>query len=650
LKKKSLFCFFTILVFGISGILAVTEQNYLYDIDSYVKTHSLPSELTFCGIFPLETSRGSERRDSFLMAIDEINTQSGFNRILPSDVTIKPLFIDDQDSPSGGKLAANYCVENNASIVIGSSKSSSSIAIAEVLTPHEIIQISYASSFRGLSNRTKYPFFMRVENSDNDVVKVINDLAEDFQWTKGSILTDIDILNQDIANEIQSGFNGIIQEKIIFFPQNYTMSDINPLKSTTSEFIVIIDNSNLETLFTMANELQLMNNPNIAWIVINYEEFFPDFIGNDALNDLIQNIIQITPVTFKGPNYQEFVDQWLQTNVCGLTLENGPVSPCAYATGAIPNPYSAPAYDSVFIAAKGFATVSKANPNFTDNNASELLSYLYDVNHVGVGAEYHFNDLGEIEGPYSLYSLSGNTYNLIAEWKGDLKYKTSSITLPGDSSWIITNNELTCFSNCPDYIGRTNSFFPELVISVFLLLTVIIIVFLYIRKSKNKNFSNWIETTQMSKLQQLYRKIIIGLDRVQIHLLKNTDSMHFNKNLITQSGSSVGVINLFPPEFKNELKSTIRGRTVLVLIELAYQKLEQSHTSFIAVNLKLPFSTVASEIRVLTSLGYIENIISKETLSDARFKFYSLTEKGVLFLYLMKESITLTLTQIDDEF
>ena len=121
-------------------------------------TSALPSTINICGVFPISArpDAGPDRRDAFLMAVDAINAQTGGDRILPSGVTLNPIVQDDLNTADGGTAAANACVSANADIVIGSSGSTVSAAMAAVLTPLNIIQISYASSSPSLSDRSKY--------------------------------------------------------------------------------------------------------------------------------------------------------------------------------------------------------------------------------------------------------------------------------------------------------------------------------------------------------------------------------------------------------------------------------------------------------------------------------------------------------------
>ena len=108
------------------------------------------------------------------------------------------------------------------------------------------------------------------------------------------------------------------------------------------------------------------------------------------------------------------------------------------------------------------------------------------------------------------------------------------------------------------------------------------------------------------------------------------------------------ILEFFPETYRQELTTLIRGRSVLVLIELAYLPYTKSNISSLAQDLVLPRSTVHNEMKLLMELGYITLYQTTETLQDTRYKYYTLTERGAQFLLLLKEIIQNTLTKIVD--
>ena len=138
---------------GIITIYAETEQPKT--------THAFTENIKLGGVFPIvkRPDAGPDRRDAFLMAVAELNEQpddgndAGGPRILPDGINFTAIVKDDANTAAGGTLAAQSLITEGVDVVIGSSGSSVSAAMAAELGPKKIVQLSYASSSQTLSNR-----------------------------------------------------------------------------------------------------------------------------------------------------------------------------------------------------------------------------------------------------------------------------------------------------------------------------------------------------------------------------------------------------------------------------------------------------------------------------------------------------------------
>ena len=90
----------------------------------------------------------------------------------------------------------------------------------------------------------------------------------------------------------------------------------------------------------------------------------------------------------------------------------------------------------------------------------------------------------------------------------------------------------------------------------------------------------------------------------------------------------------------------LKAKSILILSEIAYQPLKNSHLVFISKILSIPKQTISDEIKRLVKLNYLQFERKNETLFDSRFKHYSLTEKGIILLHLFTESTRLALIQV----
>ncbi|MHA2110436.1 MAG: hypothetical protein ACW98W_03095, partial [Candidatus Hodarchaeales archaeon] len=197
-------------------------------------------------------------------------------------------------------------------------------------------------------------------------------------------------------------------------------------------------------------------------------------------------------------------------------------------------------------------------------------------------------------------------------------------------------------------------FFPSLMI---LFITAILTLFggyLYYKKKQKPDFAlvpinNLFDTSGIEKLRNIYHKILVGLENAKQFWLSEYPGDEI-ENLIEKQSLDYSVpINVFPADMQQELKSDLRGRSILILVELAYQAPNNSHASFISELLHIPLSTVIFEIKKLMFLQYIKILVNPQTLQDNRIKYYILTPKGIIFLHLLKESVTLSMHNMNKQ-
>ena len=92
------------------------------------------------------------------------------------------------------------------------------------------------------------------------------------------------------------------------------------------------------------------------------------------------------------------------------------------------------------------------------------------------------------------------------------------------------------------------------------------------------------------------------------------------------------MVEYFPSEIQYELRSEIKGRTVLTLIEIAYQDPSDTNPAKLAKSLNIPLSTLSKEIKKLKRLHYVDTHISNQVVKDARYRNFKITLKGFKFL------------------
>jgi len=98
-----------------------------------------------------------------------------------------------------------------------------------------------------------------------------------------------------------------------------------------------------------------------------------------------------------------------------------------------------------------------------------------------------------------------------------------------------------------------------------------------------------------------------------------------------------------------DLISGLRGRSVLTLIEIAYQAADVTNPSNLARILDIPLSSISDEIKKLIQLGYLEYHLSPKMLQDGRYRNYVITGKGVSFLRILKGALELTINRLKEK-
>jgi parallel beta-helix repeat protein len=235
---------------------------------------------------------------------------------------------------------------------------------------------------------------------------------------------------------------------------------------------------------------------------------------------------------------------------------------------------------------------------------------------------FHWNTQNHREGPYLIKVIATNNEGFIMVFVSE-----QSITI---------KNSLFFFDN----------FIQVLVLLSLVGLTLILGLFYYRSKLKSKSIlPGIINTFQPNNLRNLYHKIIIGIENAKIELLGED----LTSELLLDFPENTALANIYPENIRNEMRSDIRGKSVMILTEIAYQPQGNSHSAFISEILSIPRQTTSDEIKRLLKLQYLQPVITSKTLLDARYKYYSITRKGILFLHLLKESIRVTLMEVHKE-
>ncbi|MHA2297403.1 MAG: ABC transporter substrate-binding protein [Candidatus Hodarchaeales archaeon] len=405
------------------------------------KTHALPADILVGGVFPIvkRPEAGRDRRDGFLIAIEEINSQTGTDRILPAGVNMTGLVKDDNNDAAGGKFAAETLISEGAHVVIGTSGSSVSQAMAAELAPHKIVQLSYASSATTLSDRVKFPYFMRNVPSDTSQAIALADLVKVCGWTKGATINTDDSYGTGLVSVFTDVFT-IRDGGTITTAQQFATgasdvaSQAQAIKDSNPEFVLanMIDKDG-KVLFKKAKELGLTDGGAnaVPWLITDGTSTTATFEGDADVKAAMQGFIGTTPVAIQGAGYAAFNTTWYSSTWSHLA---GPA--VSQASGVAFNSYAPFAYDAVYVMAKGLAKAGT-----TEGDA--LLTALYTIEHEGASGSIKFNLNGEIDGRYDYVSLDDVVYTSFGTWsEGTGKGNSTSLatlTLPDGTTKTVAD-------------------------------------------------------------------------------------------------------------------------------------------------------------------------------------------------------------------
>jgi DNA-binding MarR family transcriptional regulator len=153
-----------------------------------------------------------------------------------------------------------------------------------------------------------------------------------------------------------------------------------------------------------------------------------------------------------------------------------------------------------------------------------------------------------------------------------------------------------------------------------------------------------LQSEEIDVLQAIRNKVIIGLENIKSGFIP--ESYTFTTLELPSPTSSM--VEYFPLEFQNELRSKMKGRTVLTLIEIAYQDPSETNPNRLAKSLNIPLSTLSKEIKKLTEMKYVESYVSAQVLEDGRYRNFKITSKGFSFLAILNTTLKIAIDKLKE--
>uniref|UniRef100_A0AAY5EWW9 G-protein coupled receptors family 3 profile domain-containing protein n=1 Tax=Electrophorus electricus TaxID=8005 RepID=A0AAY5EWW9_ELEEL len=287
---------------------------------------------------------------SLMFAVEEINNSSS---LLPG-VSLGYKIYDTCTSKAVGVQMAMALVNGNeksvsnefctkpaqVQAIIGETYSSVSMAVAKSIGPFSIPLISHCATCECLSDKRKYPSFLRTIPSDYHLSRAIAEMVRHFGWTwVGAIRRDDDYGNSGMAafTEVAEQLGICLEYSLPFFntySQGKVLGIIEQIKSSTSRVIVgFVDAGDLEILLDAFFEHNIIGYQWVgteAWIVdpelakMDKHSILQGAIGlavpNIEVTGLKDFILELNRVKSAGSAI--FTKYWETLFHCKYTIQN----------------------------------------------------------------------------------------------------------------------------------------------------------------------------------------------------------------------------------------------------------------------------------------------------------------------------------------
>ncbi|XP_072025418.1 metabotropic glutamate receptor 7-like [Amphiura filiformis] len=337
-----------------------------------------------------------------------------------------------------GKGGNEVCVitENRTVGIVGPDSSIHSILVGSMCDLKEIPLISYGATYKELSDKTIYEYFSRSIPPQHNEALAISDLISHFGWKYVSIIYSTDsygidnglLLQQLLSSKgICIGYQGpipITSEGMVNIDFVKTMTETLS-RSRSSRVIVVFTDAEVANfiLDAMTNIGLLVTK--FTWIGCSkWEQSLHLTIRKDQSNrvpvgGLFLNIWKPVPKAFERylqnlNTSPSFLNPWIQNiqNVPFIVTEE---YNSLYSTNSTRKSKAGPVIDAVYAFAYALHAMlessyypnSSSSCNITDkeNQGSDFLSYLRNVDFNGTRGRFRFDQAGDFWGTYVFKNL-----------------------------------------------------------------------------------------------------------------------------------------------------------------------------------------------------------------------------------------------------
>uniref|UniRef100_A0A8C4DSQ7 G-protein coupled receptors family 3 profile domain-containing protein n=1 Tax=Dicentrarchus labrax TaxID=13489 RepID=A0A8C4DSQ7_DICLA len=331
--------------------------------------------------------------------------------------------------------------------IMGESSSSPCMAIATVIGPFHIPLISHYATCACLSDKTKYPSFLRTIPSDYYQSRALAQLVKHFGWTwVGAIRTNDDYGNNGMAifTETAQKLGICLEYSVSFFrtdPPEKVQHIINIIKTSTSKVIVaFLSHRDLDVLI---HELSQHNLTGYQWVGVEGWIFDFQTAAMDR-HHILDGAIGLSIPKAHVSGMKEFMLNVKPLNSSSNELECTGDEDLSGVQNIFTDMSLMPLFNNVYkgVYAVAYALHSMLSCNKTCNN--KILQHIRKIHFkTKEGDEVYFNENGDPAAKYEIINWQP-TENGIVDFVTVGLYDTS---LPADKQLNLQNKSLIWTQN-----------------------------------------------------------------------------------------------------------------------------------------------------------------------------------------------------------
>ncbi|XP_033632545.1 metabotropic glutamate receptor 2-like [Asterias rubens] len=341
--------------------------------------------------------------------------------------------------------------------IVGTSKSATSMVAAQATNLYGIPMVSYSATSVELSNKNRFPFFLRTVPSDKFQAQAIIDILARFKWVYVGLIYSLDTYGIRGTQEILA----LAEKAGICIAFSESIRDINTTPSyikAVAKKITAFPKVKVLVMFGGFAGMNLVlqefhtTHTKETRILICSDAFDTSAINNDfagmiqgslkiklnyyEIPDIKSHFSQLTSQSRVSPWFLAYFESWLKNNNCSdITL--------------CPIPFSGtnmPIYMSVYAFAHAFDDMLRSRcPQMTKEclaivrnvTGNDVTPYLFNVKFNGPTGTFKFNQDGDSDGAYIINALTVDSNGFA--WHERRNAAGNAVNVTRMSLWMVTS-------------------------------------------------------------------------------------------------------------------------------------------------------------------------------------------------------------------